>query len=64
MTNELEALSDDALREIEAVMNGDDFGAKYVTASIDNVMALCATVRALRDENSTLKNIGLIRPKI
>ena len=39
-------MTKDQIAEIEAVMNGDDFEAKYMAANVDNVIALCQAVRA------------------
>lgn len=50
MTDEVKVLSDDALREIETAITSGDSQSAYMAASIDNVRALCATVRALRQD--------------
>jgi hypothetical protein len=62
-------LDDNAVAEIEAAITSGDSQLMYETASVDNVRALCATVRALRAENGVYRrafetDAALSEPKV
>lgn len=45
-----------AVEELQAILDGDDFEAKYIAASIDNLSALCRTVKQLREQDEWQKS--------
>lgn len=55
MTNEVKVLSDDALREIETRREARDVVWYHIPLTPTERDALCATVRALRVENRSLR---------
>lgn len=55
MTKTDTILDEKQIAEIQAILDGDDFEAKYMAANVDNVAALCQTVRGLRAQLSEME---------